>query len=608
MASNDYDPVSMNVAGVRDLIGNKTNKVQTGAGSQEEGAASEEADVLDLPMGDEELLKLASQWEDNYKKYEAKIERRQEDNKKYYLGRQLEGTPYNVEFPIAANLLFEAEETFLPAALSKNPEPVVWAASNTELGTKLANDVKTMLQYHADVLVLRRKLSVAVRHWSIYYLGILKHGWDDELKEIRLEVRNPKNFVFDTEGYVDVYGDFCGYVGERISRSAEQLIREFPKHEAYISDLVDGKLGTQITYTEWWTDDFYFCTLRGRILDKGKNPFFNYEEAEGRPVNHFGKPKKPYTFISVFSLEEQPHDITSLIEQNIPNQNLITKRTQQIDVNLSRQNNSVAFSADNFTQQTAKQASTAFEKGNPVLVPPGRPIGEAIVRFPAEAYPEAAFKELATNKDNLRNSFGTQGITAQQPNEETTARGMILNQQRDSTRIGGGIGDVLEQVADNIFNWWVQLYHVYYDIPHYAAVLGGMKALEYVVLSNADMSERLVISVASGSMAPKDEINERNQAIQLYQMGVLDPKSLLTILNVPDVQNTIENTLLWLTNKPAYIEKVVPGLMPQQLPMPAQGGGGEPVAQNSPQPTLGGEPPNAALSNVSLPSLSTPAT
>ncbi|MXD72918.1 hypothetical protein FQ022_26055, partial [Escherichia coli] len=64
-----------------------------------------------------------------YAGYEAKIKLRQEANKAYYLGRQKEGTPYALTdgLPISSNLLFEAEETFLPAALSKNPEPVVFA-------------------------------------------------------------------------------------------------------------------------------------------------------------------------------------------------------------------------------------------------------------------------------------------------------------------------------------------------------------------------------------------------------------------------------------------------------------------------------------------------
>ena len=98
--------------------------------------------------------------------------------------------------PIAANLLFEAEETFLAAALSKNPEPVVWS-DDTQEGNELADDTKIMLQFHADTLQLRRKLALTVRQWSIYYLGVMKHGWDEDTNDIKTEVRKIQDFVFD---------------------------------------------------------------------------------------------------------------------------------------------------------------------------------------------------------------------------------------------------------------------------------------------------------------------------------------------------------------------------------------------------------------------------
>jgi hypothetical protein len=92
------------------------------------------------------------------------------------------------------------------------------------------------------------------------------------------------------------------------------------------------------------------------VLDKHKNEYFNYPEPvqgvdgepdideEGEPRmtsvrNHFASPKKPYVFLSIFSLQERPHDITGLIEQNIPNQNKVSRRTEQIDINVSKSNN-----------------------------------------------------------------------------------------------------------------------------------------------------------------------------------------------------------------------------------------------------------------------------
>lgn len=578
------DPIAQNILGVQSLVGSKLNKTQSGATGQVEGIEGELRDEFTLDLDDTELLALASQLETSYAGYESKIKPRQEANKTYYLGRQKEGSQWATTDgqPIGANLLFEAEETFLPAALSKNPEPVVWS-DNTPEGDAVATDVKTMLQYHADTLVLRRKLTLMTRHWSIYFLGVVKHGWNDDIKDITTDVRDPRNFIFDIEGFIDSYGDYEGPLGERITVTASKLIELFPKHESYITIMVDGKLGTKVTYTEWWNDDYCFYTFKGKVLEKAKNPHFNYTkkvkevdqdglevEVEKVGNNHFYRPKKPYTFLSVFSLGEAPHDVTSLIEQNIPNQRRISRRTEQIDFNLSRQNNSDVFSENNFNQETAKQASTAIKNGHPVLIPAGGPIGEAIVRLQAQGLDGSFFNSLENDKNDLRSIFGTEGITASGQDKDETARGMILRTQYDNTRIGGGIGDALEQVADNIFNWWVQLYYVHYDVEHYGMIMGQMRAVEHVKIQSANLTKRLVISVSPDSMKPKDEITEMNQAMDLFKSGVLDPKTLLTRLNFPDPQTTAEQTCLWITDQKAYMQLNFPELAQQLAQMQQQ--------------------------------------
>lgn len=624
------DPISQNIEGVQQLVGSKMNKLNYGATSQLEGVGGDLVDAFTLDMSDTELLNLSKQITAKYAGYEAKIKLRQQANKTYYLGRQREGSADGIPEgqPVSANLLFEAEETFLPAALSKNPEPVVWSDNSPE-GNKLSNSVKTMLQYHADTLVLRRKLTLMTRHWSIYFLGIIKHGWDATVGEITSDIRDPQNFIFDPEGFVDSYGDFEGILGERITVTAEKLISLFPKHKDYITVMVDGKLGTNVVYTEWWSDEYCFYTFKDIVLDKNKNPNFNPDiqqliisvegeievDETGQQVtvpekgkNHFSRPKKPYTFLSVFTLGEQPHDITSLIEQNIPNQRRVTRRTEQIDYNLSRQNNSDVFSENNFNQETAKQAANALKLGHPVLIPSGGPIDQALVRLGAQGLDGSFFSELENSKNDLRTIFGTQGITATPQDEDQTARGMILQSQQDSTRIGGGIGDALEQVADNIFNWWVQLYYVYYDTPHFAAIMGQMKAVEYITLSTQNLDRRLVVSVSPDSMKPKDEVTQMNQAVSLFQMGALDPKTLLTVLNFPDPQNTAAQAVLWNTNPQLYMQLNFPEIANQIMAAQVPGTSAPDVSQGTvppeqitePTPSISEPAPNSALSQVPL--------
>lgn len=604
------DPIEQNILGVQSLVGSKTNKTPYSLGTGLEGVEGDLEDELTLRLDDEELLALAAIWEGKYGNYEAKIAIRQEANKTYYLGHQREGTPYPATDgqPISANLIFEAEETFLPAALSKNPDPVVYSDNSPE-GNQLADAVKTMLQYHADQLVLRRKIQLMTRNWSMDFLGILKHGWDPIIKDIKTDVRDAKKFVFDPEGYVDPYGDFCGALGERITVTARKLAELFPRFKAFVTVMVDGKMGTDVTYTQWWNDDYTFTTFKGKVLEKNKNPYFAYpstkteidqdgveQDTEVNPTNHFAISKKPYTFLSVFSFGNQPHDVTGLIEQNIPNQRRISRRTEQIDTNLSNANNSYVFSENNFNQETARQAATGRAKGHPILVPQGGSIGEAIVKLDGGGVDGSFFNELENSKNDLRSIFGVQGITATQQDEDQTARGMILNQSYDNSRIGGGIGDALEQVADNVFNWWVQLYTLFYDEPHTAMVIGQLKASQFVTLDSSMFSKRIVVTVAPDSMKPKDELTIMNQAVTLFQEGALDPKTLLTILNFPDVEQTSENTVLWSVDKTAYLQLNFPELSQQlaqlqaanqQVAQQQQGQPGQAQGGLTPSPSSG---------------------
>ncbi len=639
------DPFALSIQGVTDLVQNRTNKVDGGNEGTSEGPESEKYDAFELKMTDEELLKLRDDWEAKYATYEEKHKRIVEKNKESYLGKKANGQWLAGEDNIAANIQFESEETFLAAALAKNPEPVVWA-DNTPEGNDIATAVKTMLAFHSDQLAIRRKLGVMVRQWSINHLGVLKPGWNKKTNDVDLENRKIQDFIFDVNGYVDAFGNFCGYLGERITITAEKLIELYPNQKDYIELSTDKKLGTQVIYTEWWTDEFCFVTYKDKVLDKFKNPYFNYEEPQTDPLtgqpaldsislepvmtepnNHFAYAMKPYIFLSVFSLQEQPHDITGLIEQNIPNQRLITRRTEQVDLNASSANNAYAFSEDNFNQETAKQAANARKKGNPILIPSGGPIDKAILPLNGQPLSAQIVEQLTIAKDDLRTSWGVQGITAQPTDEDQTARGMILQQSHDTTRIGGGIGSSIEQVADLAFNWLVQLYCVFYDETHFAAIMGNAKAVEYIQISSADLSRQLIVSVAPDSLKPKDEVTQMNLAQALFDKGAIGPQTLLKMLDFPNPDEAAADGILYKIDPMAYFETNFPeqfAAMQQaqmkqaqmMMAQQAQAKGMETaaVAANTPPEQANGEPESpqklsqepasAALSNVPL---STPA-
>lgn len=586
------DSFTENILGVQSLIETGDNKIPSGF-DNEEGITSDKIDILKLEMEDDELLALKRSYENKSEPYTGKIEPRQKQNKNYLFGTQHSTGGLNSK-TVPSNMLFQATATFVPQALAKNPEPVVWS-DNTDEGKEASSDIKTMLQFHADTLCLRKKLGLMVWQWSVDFIAVLKYGWNEEVNDVDIQVRKPKNFVFDPDGYVDEYGDYQGeYLGERIQCTAKELIDLYPDSKEAITQDIGEKLGTLVTRTEWWNNKYSFTTYKEIVLDKHKNQFFNYEGQ-----NHFAIPKMPYTFLSVFSLQEQPHDFTNLIEQNQANQDEVNNRDLQITKNLAHANNSLVMDDKSFTVETARQGAMALEQGDPILGPKG-----SVERMPAPPLPNGLLDAQERNKQSLLAIYGVQGVTAQPDDQDTTARGMILNQSFDNTRIGGGVGDSLEQVADNAFNWLLQLYYVFYDEAHYASIMGQMRAVEYVKLKMSDSNRHFVVSVSPNSMKPKDEVAERNEALELFKSQALDPITLFKRLDFPDPMETAKQTALWITNPQLYIQTMFPELIQAQpqdsanSPNPTDVTGVEPGGQ-SPQP-LSQEPASSQLSQVPL--------
>jgi hypothetical protein len=586
---NELDNFGLNIAGVSDLIGSPENKVADSP-YQQEGIVGDEIDILELDMSNEELITLKHGYEEKYAPYDGKYLPRVKQNKAYLLGIQRQTGLNNKTIP--SNLLFEATATFVPQALAKNPEPVVFS-DNTEEGKLASNDVKTVLQFLAMTLGLRKLLGLMVWHWSIYFNAVMKYGWDTKTNQIRVDIRKRKNFLLDPDGYVNVFGEFIGWLGERIQSTAQELVDEFPGHKEYIATRVGGKMGTLVIRTEWWTDDYCFTTYEEEILDKHKNEFFNYEEDK---TNHYAIPKKPYTFLSVFNLQEQPDDFTNLIEQNIANQDRINARDGQIEKNLAHGNNAILMDEAYFTSETAHQGADAIEQGDPILAPKG-----SVERLPANPLPEGILNSQEIDKETLRSIYGTQGLSANTKPDQRV-RNNILNQEHDNSRIGGGMGDSLETVAQSFFNWMLQMTYVFYDEKHYAAIMGQASAVEYVGLMMVGHERQYVVSVQPDSMSPKDEISEQNMAIERWSSKAIDPIGFMKAINDPDPVNSAKRLVLWTINPQQYLATYFPELGQQpdstntQNPPDIQNGvqgGGESESLSAP-------PASGSLSQVPI--------
>ncbi len=599
-----------------------TNKAQGGIGADNDNP--ELIDEYESKLPDVEIVELITRWKRDYSVYYDPIEKGQKLSFDYWVGKHRD--PYNAirstnDTAITDNLIFKAIETFLPVATRANPEPLV-TADPSDIGQSLAKDIKVALAHEADVQQLRRKLAKMTRQWMLNRIGVLKVTWNVHTKKIETNVINSKRMVFDRDGYIDERGYFIGeYVGEKKKASANDLMDMFPKRKELINKKCKGKLGTMLEYYEWWyngTDLFY--SIDDSVLGKYKNPNWNYDQQamepnnegleEGQPpmeaqpfvagVNHLDEPTAPYRFLAIFNTGEQPHDNTSLILQNLAGQDEVNRRKVQIDRNVEGMNNGMVVSGTAFTEEQASQAATALRRGVAIRVPNGDV--QKAVMFPQKpALPSDVFESLRDTRSELENIFGTSGLTSEGVKSQETVRGKIMVNQADSSRIGGGITEYIEQVADSIYNLWVQFMYVYYDEEHYVAAAGATSGMELIALKNSNfpLLKTLTVTVKEGSLIPKDPLTQRNEAIDLWSANAIDPLTLYKKLDVPNPQEAANQLILWQMLQKGqimpqqYLEGFAvagqnPGQMPMGMPMPGEqpGTGGPAVS-----PVAGAETP-----------------
>jgi len=369
------------------------------------------------------------------------------------------------------------------------------------------------------------------------------------------KIIRPHKLILDPEALNDEDGYKGRFLGEVRKMEAGLLKSIISSNKDKIEEAVDWNMGTDVAFIEWWTPEYTCWTFKEYVLLKKKNPYWNYDSEKEMPpavdemgletptpampvkgVNFFKEPKIPYVFLTMFNLGKGPVDNTSLITQNLSQQDLINKRLRQLDKNVDSMNGGLVISGERsgLTREQAGQVSSAMRKGGTVFIPSGAP-SDAVQRFPATGLPNDVYQQLVDTRTRLQDVFGVRGSNTGGIANEKTVRGKIIVQGLDSDRIGGGITARVEEFVDDIFNYMVQLLYVYQP-----AILQGVVT-----------PPPLIVSITSGSMLPKDNVSEANQALELWSAQAIDPITLFEKLQFPNPQETAKKLFLWQNNPQA---------------------------------------------------------
>ena len=522
-------------------------------------------------MDDNALLLQISAWEEEAKEFYSDLNGIWETNLQYYLGNQTDlGRIRGRQSKAVENRIFMATETMIPIASSRLPEIEVRPGDEDEQSQMDADDLKDIIAYHMERVGIQEKAEKFLRNQIIFRYGVFKIDWDKQEDDLGLRLIHPKRIR------IPKYGksvDELAFVLEDLEMSFGQIKDIFGQDTANNvlkqspEDSDNKQRKATYTITEVWTNDFVAWKAGGTILDKKPNPFYDFENKEN---NFFEKARKPYIIKSLFETDESIIGNTDYIQQMISIQDNINIRKRQTENIIAKVANPPLL-IDSQVMSEEQAANVTNEEGL-ILYGNGAADGTKIRFENPGQVPNYLFLDLEASRVQFDNIWGIHSTTRGEREGKETLGGRQLLKAADLGRIDL-VARQLERALDEIAEWCTQLIKLFYTEEKSFTILGEDGVRFVKNFSGKKVKKNVKPMVIAGSTLPKDEITQRQEAIQLWQLGALGIKTLYKRLKMANVQNAIDD----------FIETRSGKILQQ--------GGGEAPIQQSPltPPVMGGQ-------------------
>src|SRR3990167_7641384 len=495
--------------------------------NQEGQVASDAKDVLDVLPDDSELVTKINSWLAESKDFYTTLYEAQKKSEDYYLGKQTkrDQVPNHLS-NFVQNRIFESVETILPIITSKPAEFIVKSPDVSELGPMKARKVQMELSDLYDRLQISQKLEDASRSALNYRFGVLKVEWDTNtdkptLKFVRSQrIRIPnyggrfvKGLPYLIEKIDMDFQEIKDFFGEKTANELASMSK--PEGGAEEDMPINKRVWTiQEVWTDWWRCWKY----ENKILKKEKNPYWSEDVSK----NHLNKPRKPYFLIAPFSLGRSPIPETSLVEQSMPIQDSLNA-IGRIIINHATKTGNGAWLVDSETM-TKEEADQIRNEAGIIIYGRGVANPSLLRRDSPPSLPNYPFELWSGLNSALDNLFGVHSTTRGEREGKETARGRILLKQADLGRLDYIVREI-DRAVQEMGDGFVQLIKLFYTDKRKIKFFGTGSEMEVLDISQEDVEDGVEIMVRSGSTLPQDETTMADQAIQLWQLGAIDPIS-----------------------------------------------------------------------------------
>lgn len=478
-----------------------------------------------------------------------------------HLGKQVdESRLYRYQIPYIENEMFVGFETMVAYLTSQAPQPETYPGQDTDSSRILSGDLEKALMAHSEKFNIARLFENAVRDCLNKRLGCIYFEFDPDygdFGEIIPKSIDPEHLIIDKNARMGENPEFICYLRKT---SVEKLITRYPEKEKEILEACGFKyktlkqMTTEIVYREVWITYYekgeakegcvsYFGTL---VLGKYKNPHWIY--TKGKFKNFLDMPLKP--FIPLNNINDGAHwiDQTSPMEQASLLQDILNKRGRQIMENADTANGIQIFDSAVLTKDDAEMLTG--DPNQKIIVnasTQGMKVGDTVMNVLPHQLPAFVINDKIDLRNTIHSIIGTpsQFRGDDSADAKTATENIMIKNQ------AAGRQDILvrkiDQFATAYFRYLTQMMKVHYTDKHYFVYNGGDGEFDYITMHRGLIEEGVQVSVKSGATLPFDKQRQQAVALQLAQMGAIDPLNLYKDLGMDNPQKRYDALMKWKT-------------------------------------------------------------
>lgn len=533
------------------------------------------------------------------------LKTRRERNKDYLFGRQLPRLKTH-QSKYVDNIIWQAENTIKPIALSRLPDLTVKPGNDTDESKQNAKNVTAVINNDIRKRENRKVLSLAFRHNPVYLIGIIKPYWDPEDGDggdYKFRAVNPDNVVFDHTA-TSADPDQMDFIAEAVEISIKECLMRWPKKADELlrhlfntnklqagDEDKDEKLATKIKIWEVWFDWWEKATnengekkdrkitgvawkYENVLLGKMKHPYWDWQgktvmqgdEMQMRMAMMMGQqlptktvyanfltnPSKPYVLVAYEQWGEQPLDETSRIEQVIYLQDNVNKRGRQItDMNDTAKGRHVFSTLSGLTKPDVEAMD--LDNPNTDIVVNGQ-LGDVHAYIPGTPANPGLYTELSNDREKVFSAMGTNSTTRGEKSGDETATGRQILRESDFGRIDDLVEDTINAAAEKMAAWAMQFIKRFYTTEHMRRIIGEGGDITFQAITQDSIEDGMEVVVSASGV---DKLMGKREAYERAKMQLTDPLSFFADINASDPQGRTEKLMLFNIAPELYLQKYV---------------------------------------------------